>query len=140
MAAVYVAGRFDAREQLLQEVVGPLHLAGHEVTSRWLFAHSNAPVLDAANLAANLTAGVVPGTECLDDIKQADAVAVFTDAPSSTGGYHVELGYALGLGKPIQVVGPVLNLFQTLPSIIRHRTIADFLLAWKCIERSPSRT
>jgi hypothetical protein len=140
MTAVYVAARFDTRERLLREVVEPLHLAGHEVTSRWLSADSDTPVLNADDLAANLTAGVVPGTECLDDIKRADVVAVFTDAPSTTGGYHVELGYALGLGKPIQVVGPVLNVFHTLPSIIRHASIADFLLAWRCIERSPSRT
>jgi len=68
----------------------------------------------------------------LDDIKRADVVAVFTDAPSSTGGYHVEFGYALGLDKPIEVVGPPLNVFHALTLVTRHATAADFLKAWGC--------
>lgn len=132
MTIVYVAARFDTRDQLLRDVVQPLHAAGHEVTSRWLCAASDEPVLDANDLAADLSAGVVPGTECLDDIKRADAVVVFTSAPSSTGGYHVEFGYALGLDKLIEVVGPPLNVFHALPSVTRHVTVADFLKAWGC--------
>jgi hypothetical protein len=130
MTTVYVAARFDTRDRLLEEVVLPLHAAGHEVTSKWLLAASDEPVLDADDLAKDVSAGVVPGTECLDDIKRADAVVVFTDAPSSTGGYHVEFGYALGLGKRIEVVGPPLNVFHALPSVTRHATVADFLEAW----------
>jgi hypothetical protein len=130
MSTVYIAARFDIRDQLLHDVVRPLHAAGHSVTSRWVSADSAEPVLDANDLATDISAGIIPGTECLEDIKQADVVAVFTDAPSSTGGYHVELGYALGLGKRIEIVGPALNVFHALPQITRHATVADFLQAW----------
>jgi hypothetical protein len=66
-------------------------------------------------------------------------VAIFTDPPSSTGGYHVELGYALGLGKPIHVVGPVHNIFYSLPHITRHESVDDFLEAYGCVPSTAGR-
>jgi hypothetical protein len=134
MSAVYIAARFDTRARLLEEVVAPLQEAGHQVTSRWLHEHNANSVLGPEELASDVSAGVIPGTECLEDIKRADVVVVFTTEPSSTGGYQVETGYALGLDKPIQVVGPVLNVFHTLPAITRHETIADFLQAWGALD------
>ena len=132
MSAIYVAARYDIRERLLHTVVRPLNAAGHRVTSRWISADENSPVLDADDLSTDLAAGITPGTECLDDIRQADVIAIFTDAPSSTGGYHVELGYALGLGRPIVVIGPTPNIFYSLPSITRHTSVTDFLQAYGC--------
>lgn len=130
MTAVYLGARFDRRAWLLEHVVGPLHAAGHEVTSRWILYDCGDSVLGAEELAQDLAAGEIPGTECLEDIKRAEAVVILTDAPSSTGGYHVELGYALGLNKSIEVVGPALNVFHSLPTFKRYPTIADFVRAW----------
>lgn len=127
MTAIYLAARFDSRERLSREVVPQLRAAGHRVTSSWLAAEADAPVLDAADLALDPSAGIVPGRDCLADIRDADMVAVFTQEPSTTGGYHVEFGYALALGKPIELVGPLLNVFHALPVVVRHQTIADFI-------------
>lgn len=132
MTTLYLGGRYDRRLWLLQNVVPLLHAAGHEVTSRWVLLDGTNNVLGEDELALDLSVGEVPGTECLEDIKRADAVVILTDAPSSTGGYHVELGYALGLNKPIEVVGPALNVFHSLPTLKRHSTIADFLRVWGC--------
>lgn len=130
MTAVYLGARYDRREWLLEHVVAPLTAAGHKVTSRWILFEGAGSVLGAEELLQDVTIGEIPGTECLEDIKQAEVVVILTDTPSSTGGYHVELGYALGLNKPIELVGPALNVFHSLPSFKRHATVADFVYAW----------
>lgn len=130
MTTVYLGARYDRRAWLLEHVVGPLQAAGHEVTSGWILFDNGDSVLGPEELAQDLTAGEIPGSECLKDIERAEAVVILTDAPSSTGGYHVELGYALGLNKPIEIVGPALNVFHSLPTLKRHATITDFVRAW----------
>ena len=51
----------------------------------------------------------------LKDVSRCDILVVFTDRPSSTGGYHLETGFALALGKQILVVGKRTNFFHHLP-------------------------
>lgn len=61
----------------------------------------------------------------LDDIDAADAVIVLNPPGmerSGTGGRHVELGYALGRGKHVFLVGEATNVFHHLSTIVRVAT------------------
>lgn len=131
MTAFYIGARHDRRPWLLRNVAEPLIAAGHEVTSRWLsYNDNNDRLLDTTDLACNPSAGCAPAMISLEDINRASVVVIFTDKLSTTGGYHVELGYALGLRKTIVVVGPRLNVFHSLPQTTVHDSVAAFLQEW----------
>ncbi len=56
------------------------------------------------------------------DVVMCDVLIAFTEAPrssSSRGGRHVEFGIALGLKKPVWIVGPRENIFHWLEDV-RH--------------------
>ena len=70
-----------------------------------------------------------PDVRCAEidvaDIEACEIVIVFSETPRETnsrGGRHVELGMALALKKRIFVVGPVENVFMSLPQIQRVGT------------------
>lgn len=129
MTAVYLGARFDRRSQFLGQIVPPLQSSGHIITSSWLNETPGTSVLGMEELTKRPALGVPPALACLQDIDRADQVVIFTIWPSSTGGYDVELGYALGKHKPLTIVGPRRNVFQALPHL-HHETIGDFLAAW----------
>lgn len=55
-----------------------------------------------------------------EDVTSANLVISFTEPPRSSasrGGRHVEFGIALGLNKPVIVVGYRENIFHWLPSV-----------------------
>jgi len=84
--------------------------AGIAVTSRWLEAPA---VPDDAGAAAVMD---------LDDLARADEVIAYTETAAAgylTGGRHVELGYAIAVGKPIWLVGPPENVFHHHP-LVQH--------------------
>ena len=102
----YLAGSFSSQSMLLA-IMYLLQAMGHEVTSHWLIQTGNAPNPTRAKMD-------------LSDIDVADAVIVFTSIPSTTGGLWVELGYALGIGKPVYLCGPRSNVFAHLvPNLTR---------------------
>lgn len=79
---------------------------GHLVTSRWIDEDwSFEPNFDG-------TGSEHKGLKDLEDIGMAFHVLFFTDVPSTTGGYHVEFGYALGRGRTLSIIGPFLNIFH----------------------------
>lgn len=70
--------------------------------------------------------------EDLRDLDEAGLVLAFTEPPGAyfTGGRHVELGYALAMGKRVVVIGPVENVFHDHPKVLaRFRTWEEFLHA-----------
>lgn len=99
MTIVYVAARFDQRERLAKEVAEPLIAAGHIVTSSWLRLGEDSLPLGAADIEDNLELAAKHGLACRADVHRAEAVAVFTDHSSSTGGYHVEVGLGMAWGQ-----------------------------------------
>jgi nucleoside 2-deoxyribosyltransferase len=114
----YLAGRFSRRAEM-RAVAADLEAAGHVVTSRWIRERAENEARAAANARRDLR-----------DIDQADAVLVFTDEPRSTtsrGGHWVEVGYALGQGKAICVIGWRENVFCWLPEISFFPTWAEAL-------------
>ena len=72
------------------------------------------------------------------DVYEADALIVFTERTRSThsrGGRHVEVGLALAWGKPVLVVGPLENIFYTLPFCahvdVWGPEVFDILCEWR---------
>lgn len=66
---------------------------------------------------------------CLSDLEAADAVIMFSRAPSSTGGAHLEVGYAMALGRRVVVVGPRPSIFYHLVPSVQGLAEALRLLA-----------
>jgi len=105
------------------------------VTSRWLTgAHGwdGTPDHEIPELVQSRFA-----REDLEDIKAADLVVCFTEHPGagpSQGGRHVEMGYALALGKRIAVVGPVENIFYAIPIVARYDDWPSLLFDLPAIE------
>lgn len=130
--SVYIAARFSQRAQLSQVVALPLIKAGFAITSRWLELPEDSSPLGPDEVQQHPQLAAVHAQECLEDIEVADRVVLFTDHPSSTGGFHVELGFALRSGKEVYVVGPPLNIFMMLPSVTRYADVGTFLQAWNC--------
>lgn len=112
---VYIAGRLQDRERIA-EIRKELEAAEIEVTADWI---TQATVPLPGDLA-----------ECRRDIEvdlrqiaEADVFVLFKPTSShgdTTGGHHVETGYALALGKPVFLVGSAENLFH------RHENVREF--------------
>lgn len=122
MLKVYLASRFS-RQSELRGHAADLRREGIACTSRWLTgvhnwsgtADQHIPHAEQARFAQ----------DDLDDIDQANVLVVFGDPPGNTGargGACVEVGYALGMGIPVIVVGFRQNVFYCLPQIIYCET------------------
>lgn len=105
---VYFAGRYDRRSEL--EANARDLPSDWYSTARWLTgAHEGATDPETLRLCA---------LEDLEDIRKSDVLVAFTESPEvgfTSGGRHVETGYALAMGIPVIVVGPVENVFHHLP-------------------------
>ena len=117
MTSIYLASRFSHKPQMQAHAADLAH-DGIVVTSRWMRADYrwNGVPEDAINEYELALCAM----DDLDDIAAADVLVCFTEHPSAghtSGGRHVEAGYALGLGKPILVVGPRENIFYGLPGV-----------------------
>ncbi len=105
---IYLASRYDRRMEMLG-YAAILEAEGHVVTSRWVRGdHEGAT--DPETLARC-------AREDLDDIAGSDLFVTFTETPAvgfTSGGRHVELGYAMGLWIAVVIVGPPENVFHHL--------------------------
>lgn len=93
---IYLAHNYIARE-ILPATIKILEQRGHHVTSRWITqdSHSDPEQKKQSALAD------------IHDVERADALILFADqyGPRPGRGKWVELGYALGQGKLVVVVG-----------------------------------
>lgn len=110
---VYLAADYNLKDELYILAL-ILEAAGLEVTSRWIRA-KNEPITWLSQERRR---------ECsvmdLEDIRAADVFVIVNPAAfaeKGTGGRHVELGYALGIGKPVIVSGARTNVFHSLPQV-----------------------
>lgn len=97
---VYIAAPFEL-QKVARAARTALGTAGIAVSSRWLDVGA-----DDSDAVARL---------CLEDVAAADALVAINPrewARLGTGGRHVELGYALALGKRIVIVGARTNVFH----------------------------
>lgn len=105
---VYLAASWDARAEI-QAVAKVLSLQKISVVSHW-----HGELLD--NVNDETTEYFASQAEFNKrDIEEADALIVFTDTPTTNGGFHWETGFAEGLGVPVFVIKderrPPANLF-----------------------------
>lgn len=104
---VYIAGRYRKLAELAIER-DKFTAAGIECTSSWL-----------DNKEEGMSFEDIACTD-LNDVHKADVLVVYTEpygTPVPGGGRHVETGYALGVGMPIIVVGPLENVFHWHPRV-----------------------
>ena len=138
---VYLAAPYAIRDTVVR-AGGLLTSRGHVITSRWIQAtHDILPgVLDAAlDHTDDYTVKQVAGD--LADIDAADALIVFTSAwamamgglrreQATSGGRHIETGYALAKGKRVIVVGVPENIFHRGACTV----VATLGEAWAALE------
>ena len=88
------------------------------VTSRWLDGDR---LLPEERAASNPEAGRPFAEKDVRDVSSADLLVLFTEEVRNNhrGGYHVEFGLAIALGKMLAIVGPRMNVFHTLEGV-RH--------------------
>lgn len=112
---VYLAASY-AHHPIMAEFASKLQELDIEVTSRWIYGYHEM-VDDSDAEAFNAWCA----TEDLEDVIACN-VFVHFNIPGSLGrgGRHIELGFALALGKKIVLVGARENVFHYLPCII-HR-------------------
>lgn len=123
---IYLGASWPQRETM-RNIADHLRAIGHSCTSTWI--HSESPTgMNAADVAVDPDRARKGGNRDIVDILEADMVAIFTDIPSSTGGFHVEYGFALGCHKLIAIVGPQPNVFYSLSriNVTRHKDAIAF--------------
>jgi len=117
-ARIYLASRYS-RFPEMRGYRSELEKAGFEVTSRWI--NGNHQIDDAGlSIQAKEAERLRFAQEDYDDLRAADVVISFTEAPRSSnsrGGRHVEHGMAVALGKRVIVVGHRENVFHCLPQV-----------------------
>lgn len=110
---IYIAAPFDLHT-VATHVMQWLESQGHTVTSSWLRGHEG---LDDAHARLDLA-----------DVARADTLLLINPEGwerSGTGGRHVELGYALRMGKQIVVLGVRSNIFHYLDCVRIIERIED---------------
>jgi hypothetical protein len=130
----YLAARYSRHDEMqgVRDVLSVLH--GIEITSRWIDCHTDVVgdftssfTPEFLNASPELCAPL--GRHDLDDIDRADTVISFTSSDGGKGGRHVELGYALALGKQTIVIGARENVFHTLDEIAWYPDWPHFVMA-----------
>lgn len=113
---VYLASKYSAKLQV-QKYAKELQKLEIEVTSTWL-KEKNPPNTKLSQLEENEALGYA--LDDIRDINNSDLLVFFSidpETPVIRGGRHVEFGYALGKGKELLVVGPLENIFHSLPQV-----------------------
>src|SRR6266568_441684 len=132
MARLYLAAAFTEAERM-RRYRDELRKTGHHVTSRWIDSHES---ICKSEIRTNRTSAQGFAVDDIADIISADAMILFTDVPSTTGGYHVEFGAALMIGKIIIIVGQRTNIFQAYEGVEQFDTWAKFIECVRSVHAS----
>lgn len=118
---IYLAAPYAARAQVRQ-YAAELERIGFTVTSTWLEeTHEiSSGTIGAATAVSDAEIAMHAAAD-LGDIDRSDLVVLLTEGAAdlvggngTSGGRHVETGYAIALGKPVVVVGEPENVFHRL--------------------------
>lgn len=113
---VYIAAPWPLRKDAAQ-LRAQLAVAGIGCTSNWI---------DVEKRTASDVQRIKMAQMDLGDVRDADALVLLN--PDSyenkgTGGRHVEVGYALALGRRVIVFGSISNIFHHLPEVTIINTL-----------------
>jgi nucleoside 2-deoxyribosyltransferase len=95
--------------------------AGHTVTSRWLGMRF------ALTETYSEEDRVAIATVDVEDVTVADALVLIASPHPVPGGKFVETGIALGMGKPVLVLGRRENMLMWHPSILQFDSLGALL-------------
>jgi|SRR5271155_2117272 len=115
---VYLANQYRHKDAM-KVAATELRAKGIDVTSTWM-DEPHEPNAQLGDLSGDHL--VEYAYRDLLEISQADILVFFSVPPTTQtvrGGRHVEFGYALGLRKPIVVIGPEENIFHFV-SDVKH--------------------
>jgi nucleoside 2-deoxyribosyltransferase len=121
---VYLAAGYDQQERMRGYRKIMEDRRNFIITSRWIDVKESNPMQDAA-IAADQELAANRCRVDLDDIDRAEIFVMFTDTPSTSGGRHTELGYAIARERVIFIVGPRENIFQAGEGVIHFATWDD---------------
>lgn len=124
MNNVYFSGSMLLQDTLRGYAVELYENLGIDCTSNWLYE----PEITVADPGREDWVLRARANEDRVDLERADAVVLFTDAPSTSGGLWVELGMALALRKPVHLVGPRVNVFCYPSDVKWHDSWESFLM------------
>lgn len=101
---IYLAAAYTAESRAKMRATRTvLEQYSHTVTSRWIDELRDTQQAQ--------------GLMDFRDLAEADAVVCFTGIPSTSGGFHTEVGLALAWRKQTIIVGERLNVFHHLAEI-----------------------
>jgi nucleoside 2-deoxyribosyltransferase len=126
----YLAARFSRRAEF-RDYRDALQSIGHVVTSSWLDIPEEDP-----------TMAVKCAKQDIADIRAADCLIAFTEperSPWTRGGRHWEAGFAFAIGKRLMLVGPVENIFYSLPEWQKFASFDDVLVELKNSKPKPQK-
>lgn len=112
---IYLAAPYQEMA-LMVEWEKVIKAEGHTSTAKWIHGGETNELMTRAG-AAQMD---------LDDIDRSDAVISKTLAMGtmfSSGGRHVELGYAIARNKLVVIIHEIENVFHYLPQVVRCATI-----------------
>lgn len=134
MKQIYIAGRYDRREEMAG-YAQELRDKGFIVDCRWLLGlhqlHTGSEKVDIdSHPEHGVTLEAAPfAQDDYEDLKKSDTIVLFSERPEShskRGGRHVEFGMALAWGHRLIVIGPRENVFHCLPEVERFDTWREF--------------
>lgn len=134
MTSYYLAARYSRHDEM-QGVRDVLEGLGHSVTSRWIDCHTDIEGDHTSSFSVETLNDPTKLGDCryvaihdLIDIDRADVLLSFSGG-GRKGGRHVEVGYALGRGKPVIVIGDRENVFHTLAAVTHYRSWPHFVMS-----------
>lgn len=98
---IYIAGSWHERAYLRLTASQIERETEHKITSRWWHCNEGKNPIQCALMD-------------LQDMESSDCVLVFMQGSTNRGGRMVELGWALGRGKPVIIIGERTNVFTHL--------------------------
>lgn len=135
----YLAASYSQRERMNDQIAPSLRVLGYEIVSTWIDGHHEVPgrQVDNGTPEYNASPDEIRGwaTEDVLDLMAADFIIQFTDTPSHRGGAHVELGFCLGAGKEVCIIGPRVNVFHYLEAVQHFETWEEALPRFKELAR-----
>jgi hypothetical protein len=132
---VYLAGYLETAGSMRQ-ARNLLSLYGYEVTSRWIDEGDDQRIrrleVWAGKIDDDPSMFELFALQDLIDLDEAKNMIFFSagDGRLSSGGRHLEMGYALAKGYPVVIIGKRENVFQALPYFGRFDTLEEYL-TWK---------
>lgn len=121
---IYLSASYSRRQEMC-EYAEQIEKMDHDVISSWLWNAEEQPELakqvENAKYSISVDAGHWFAQKDIADLEDADLFIFFSEPTKKNGrgrgGRHVELGYALAMGIPIYLIGPLENVFHCLPEV-----------------------